>query len=49
MRARFTGGDVAAAVAAVGPSAAAWHARGRRLKALLDRLRGKRRPAKESP
>jgi len=43
MRARFTGGDVAAAVAAVGSSAAAWHARGRRVKTLLDRLRGKGR------
>lgn len=43
MRARFTGGDEAEAVAAVGASAAAWHRRGRRLKAVLDRLRGRGR------
>jgi hypothetical protein len=43
MRARFTGGDVEAAVRAVGHGAAAWHRRGRRAKALLDRLRGKQR------
>jgi len=43
MSARFTGGDMEAAVAAVGPTAAAWHRRGRRVKALFDRLRGKRR------
>jgi len=43
MRARFTGGDVEAAVASVSPDAAAWHRRGRRVKGLLDRLRGKRR------
>jgi hypothetical protein len=42
MRARFTGGDVDAAVASVSPAAAAWHRRGRRLKDFLDRLRGKR-------
>jgi len=41
MRARFTGGDVDAAVASVSRSAADWHRRGRRVKALLDRLRGK--------
>jgi hypothetical protein len=41
MRARFTGGDVDAAVASVSPSAAAWHRRGRRMKSFLDRLRGK--------
>lgn len=41
MRARFTGGDIEAAVASVTPEAAAWHRRGRRVKALLDRLRGK--------
>jgi hypothetical protein len=41
MRARFTGGDVEAAVSSVSPAAAAWHRRGRRLKAILDRLRGK--------
>jgi hypothetical protein len=41
MRARFTGGDVEAAVASISPEAAAWHRRGRRLKALLDRLRGR--------
>ncbi len=43
MRARFTGGDVEAAVASVSPEAAAWHRRGRRIKAWLDRLRGRRR------
>ncbi len=43
MRARFTGGDVEAAVASVSPAAAAWHRRGRRVKGWLDRLRGKRR------
>lgn len=43
MRARWTGGDEAAATAAVGASAARWHARGRRAKRWLDRLRGKRR------
>lgn len=48
MRARFTGRDVAAAVAAVSPSAAAWHARGRRLKSLIDHLRGKSRRAETS-
>ncbi len=42
MRARFTGGDVAAAVASVSPEAAAWHRRGRRVKGWLNRLRGKR-------
>lgn len=41
MRARFTGGDVDAAVASVSPGAAAWHRRGRRMKGFLDRLRGK--------
>ena len=43
MRARFTGGDVEAAVASVSPEAAAWHQRGRRVKGWLDRLRGSRR------
>ena len=42
MRARFTGGDVDEAVASVSPEAAAWHRRGRWLKGLLNRLRGKR-------
>jgi len=42
MRARFTGGDPQAAVASVSPAAAAWHRRGRKAKAVLDRLRGKR-------
>ncbi len=42
MRARWRGGDVDAAMKAVGPSAAAWHARGRRLKTILNRLRGRR-------
>ena len=43
MRARFTGGDPAEAVASVSLTAAAWHRRGRKAKALLDRLRGKGR------
>jgi predicted ATPase len=43
MRARFTGGDVEAAVASVSPAAAAWHRRGRKVKAWLDGVRGKRR------
>jgi len=42
MRARFTGGDPAAAVASVSPAAAAWHRRGRKVKSVFDRLRGKR-------
>jgi hypothetical protein len=42
MRARFTGGDIEAAVASVSPAAAAWHSRGRRIKGVLNRLRGKR-------
>lgn len=41
MRARFSGGDVDAAVASVSPAAAAWHRRGRRTKSFWDRLRGK--------
>lgn len=41
MRARFTGGDPAAAVASVSPAAAAWHRRGRAAKGILNRLRGK--------
>lgn len=41
MRARFTGGDLSAAVASVSPEAAAWHRRGRRVKGWLNRLRGK--------
>jgi hypothetical protein len=42
MRARYTGGDPAAAVAALGGKAAAWHARGRGLKRFWDRLRRRR-------
>ena len=42
MRARFTGGNVDAAVASVSPEAAAWHSRGRRVKGWLNRIRGKR-------
>ena len=41
MRARFTGGDVEAAVGSVGPAAASWHRRSRRVKTVFDRLRGK--------
>ncbi len=43
MRARFTGGDPGAAAASVSPRAASWHQRGRRVKAMWDRLRGKGR------
>jgi hypothetical protein len=42
MRARWTGRDEAAAIAAVGKEAAAWYARGRRLRRFWDRLRGRR-------
>jgi hypothetical protein len=42
LEARIAGRDVDAAVAAVGPQAAAWHRRGRLLKGWLDRFR--RRP-----
>lgn len=42
MRARFTGGDPEAAVASVSPAAADWHRRGRKVKSILNRLRGKR-------
>lgn len=40
LQARFAGGDPAAAAAAVGRAAAAWHRRGRSLKRFWDRLRG---------
>ena len=43
MRARFTGGDVDAAVASVSPAAENWHRRGRRVKGWFDRFRGKTR------
>ena len=43
MRARFTGRDPDAAVAEIGGRAATWHRRGRRLKWMLDRLRGRGR------
>ena len=42
MEARFRGGDPEKAVAAVGERAASWHRRGRFLKSMLDRLRGRR-------
>ncbi len=42
MRARFGGDDPDAAVQRVGGRAAAWHRRGRRLKRLWNRLRGRR-------
>jgi len=42
MEARFRGGDLEEAVAAVGERAASWHRRGRFLKSMLDRLRGRR-------
>jgi hypothetical protein len=41
MRARWTGGDVEAAAGTVSRSAAAWHARGRRIKGAVSRLRGR--------
>jgi len=45
MRARFTGEDETATVlATAGPSAAAMHSRGRRIKRLWDRLRGRSSP-----
>jgi len=40
LRARFTGGDRAAAVRQADPRARAWHRRARRVKWLWDRLRG---------
>jgi hypothetical protein len=43
MRARWTGRDEKEAIAAVGGPTAVWHARGRGVKATLDRLRGKSR------
>ena len=41
LRARFLERDEQQAVAAIGPSAAAWHRRGRSWKRRLDRLRGR--------
>jgi hypothetical protein len=41
MRARFTGRDEAEAVAAVGRTAAAWYGRGRGVRRVWDRLRGR--------
>ena len=43
MRARWTGGDVEAAVTEIGGSIARWHRRGRRMKEIWSRLRGKGR------
>jgi len=43
MRARFSGRDPEAAVASVGPAAAAWHRRGRRVKRIVNALRGRNR------
>lgn len=42
MRARHLGEDERIAIEAVGPRAAAWHRRGRRLRSAADRLRGRR-------
>jgi hypothetical protein len=42
LKARFDGDDPEKAVAALGPAAAAAHARGRRLKRGIERLRGRR-------
>ena len=42
MRARWTGREVGSAAASVDPGTAVWHARGRKVKALWDRLRGRR-------
>jgi hypothetical protein len=41
LRARYCGGDVEAAVDAVGRRAASWYRRGRRAKAIWNRLRGR--------
>lgn len=49
MRARWTGGDVQAAVADVGGSVARWHTRGRRLKRAIAFLRGSRPRKAPSP
>jgi hypothetical protein len=46
LRARFTGRDEAAAVAEAGATAAAWHTRGRKLRRIWDRLRGRGAGAK---
>jgi len=43
LRARFAGGDGAAAVAAADPAVLAWHRRARRLKWRWDKLRGANR------
>jgi len=43
LRARYGGTDEEAAIDAVGGAAASWYRRGRRAKALWDRLRGRRR------
>jgi len=43
LRARFRGENEEAAIDAVGGRAAAWHRRGRRARALWDRVRGRRR------
>jgi hypothetical protein len=42
MEARHRGGDPEAAIGSVGERAASWHRRGRLLKSMLDRLRGRR-------
>lgn len=41
LRARYLGIDEAEALGAIDPAAVAWHARGRRLKGVWDRVRGK--------
>ena len=41
MRARFTASDPEEAMREVSPGAASWHRKGRRIKGLWDRLRGK--------
>lgn len=43
LRARFTGEDAAAVIAAADPRALAWHRRARRIKWCWDRLRGAKR------
>ena len=43
LRARFTGEDPAAVIAAADPRVLAWHRRGRRIKWYWDKLRGARR------
>lgn len=47
MQARWTGGDPEQAVSEIGGPIATWHRRGRRVKRLLNRLRGRRKASKQ--